>query len=134
MAFADSAYQKSGGKLSITNDIYEASTDADVIYAKSWGSTRGMDKAEDKEYRKQFEKDWCISDKHFSLAKPVSYYMHPPMLWMQLCNRLLMRGTPGSPHKLGGFLLLLHQQGQDGLLGVQAVLRLVVHDGVQNEA
>ena len=36
-----------------------------------------MPKAEDKEYRKQFAKDWCISDKHFELANPVSYYMHP---------------------------------------------------------
>lgn len=29
-----------------------------------------MSKEEDKEYRKQFEKDWCISDEHFKLAKP----------------------------------------------------------------
>ena len=77
MEFAQNAAKSSGSVISVTNDIYEACTGADVIYAKSWGSTHGMPKAEDKEYRKQFAKDWCISDKHFELANPVSYYMHP---------------------------------------------------------
>ena len=77
MEFAQNAAKSSGSVISVTNDIYEACTGADVIYAKSWGSTHGMPKDEDKEYRKQFAKDWCISDKHFELANPVSYYMHP---------------------------------------------------------
>ena len=77
MAFARNAAKTSGSKITVTNDIYEASEGADIIYAKSWGSTHGMAKAEDKEYRKQFEEDWRISDKHFALANPVSYYMHP---------------------------------------------------------
>ncbi|MDN5301866.1 MAG: ornithine carbamoyltransferase [Thermoanaerobacteraceae bacterium] len=76
MAFAENAYKKSGGTLTITNDIYEASKGADVIYAKSWGSCT-MPKEEDKKYREAFKEDWCISNKHFDLANPNAYYMHP---------------------------------------------------------
>ena len=115
--FAEDADQKSGGKLSITNDIYEASTDADVIYAKSWGSTRGMDKAEDKEYRKQFAQDWCISDKHFALAKPVSYYMHPLPA---------ARGEEVTDELIDGPHSIVYDQAENRLHAQKAILALLM--------
>ena len=117
MAFANEAYKKTGGKLTITNDIYEAATDADVIYAKSWGSTHGMDKAEDKEYRKQFAKDWCISDEHFKLAKPVSYYMHPLPA---------ARGEEVTDAVIDGEHSIVYDQAENRLHAQKAVLALLM--------
>lgn len=75
MAFANKASEKSGAKIEVVNDIYEASKGADVIYAKSWGSFL-MTKEEDVEYRKPFKDDWCISKKHFDLANKRAIFMH----------------------------------------------------------
>ena len=73
--FAKEAARKSGAHIEITHDIYEAAKDAHVIYAKSWGSFL-MSKEEDAEYRKQFKKDWCISEEHFKEADPNAVFMH----------------------------------------------------------
>jgi ornithine carbamoyltransferase len=75
MAFANKAAEKSGAKINVVNDIYDAAKGADVIYAKSWGSFL-MSPDEDKEYRKQFKDDWCISKKHFDLANKRAIFMH----------------------------------------------------------
>lgn len=75
MAFAKKEAEKSGAKIEIVHDIYDASKDADVIYAKSWGSFL-MNKEEDTEYRKQFKEDWKISRKHFDLANKKAIFMH----------------------------------------------------------
>lgn len=116
MAFARNAYKTSGGKLSITNDIYEASTDADVIYAKSWGSCV-MPKAEDAEYRKQFKEDWRISDKHFDLAKPVSYYMHPLPA---------ARGEEVTDALIDGKHSIVYDQAENRLHAQKAILALLM--------
>lgn len=75
LEFAKKEAEKSGAKIEITHDIYEAAEGAHVIYAKSWGSFL-MSKEEDKEYRKQFKEDWCISEKHFEKADPNAVFMH----------------------------------------------------------
>jgi len=75
MAFANKAAEQSGAKINVVNDVFEASKDADVIYAKSWGSFL-MKPEEDQEYRKQFKDDWCISKKHFDLANKQAIFMH----------------------------------------------------------
>jgi len=75
MAFANKAAEQSGAKIEVVNDVYEAAKGADVIYAKSWGSFL-MDPEEDKEYRKQFRDDWCISKKHFDVANKRAIFMH----------------------------------------------------------
>ena len=117
MDFAQKAYQKSGGALNVTNDIYEASTDADIIYAKSWGSTRGMGKEEDKEYRRQFAKDWCISDRHFELAKPVSSYMHPLPA---------ARGEEVTDAVIDGSRSIVYDQAENRLHAQKAILALLM--------
>ncbi len=117
MAFAEEAYKKSGGMLSITNDIYDASTGADVIYAKSWGSTQGMSKEEDKAYRKQFAKDWCISDEHFKLANPISYYMHPLPA---------SRGEEVTDAVIDGVHSIVYDQAENRLHAQKAILALLM--------
>ena len=117
MAFAKNAAAKSGSKITVTNDIYDACTDADVIYAKSWGSTHGMPKPEDKEYRKQFEEDWRISDKHFALAKPVSYYMHPLPA---------ARGEEVDDSVIDGPHSIVYDQAENRLHAQKAVLALLM--------
>lgn len=76
MNFFDKASKKSGATLNITHDLKEASQDAIVIYAKSWGSY-SIPREEDLVYREQFKDTWCVSDEHFALADPNAIYMHP---------------------------------------------------------
>lgn len=116
MTFANKAFEKSGGKLSITNDIYEASTKADVIYAKSWGSCT-MPKEEDKEYRKQFKDDWRIDLKHFALANPVSYYMHPLPA---------SRNEEVTDEVIDGPMSIVYDQAENRLHAQKAVLSLLL--------
>ncbi len=75
MSFANNAAEKSGAKINVVHDVFDAAKDADVIYAKSWGSFL-MTKEEDTEYRKQFKENWKISRKHFDLAKKQAIFMH----------------------------------------------------------
>ncbi len=116
MAFANEQYKKSGGRLSITNDIYEASTDADVIYAKSWGSCV-MPKEEDQEYREQFKDDWKIDLKHFELAKPNAYYMHPLPA---------ARGEEVTDAVIDGPMSIVYDQAENRLHAQKAVLSLLL--------
>jgi len=90
LEFAREAARKSGAKIEITHDIYEAAEGAHVIYAKSWGSFQ-MTPEEDSEYRKQFKEDWCISDKHFEKADPNAVFMHclPADRGLEVTNELI---------------------------------------------
>lgn len=75
MTFVKKESEKSGAKIEVVHDIYDASKGADVIYAKSWGSFL-MSKEDDTEYRKQFKEDWKISKKHFEIANKKAIFMH----------------------------------------------------------
>jgi len=70
--FAKKAAAENGGTLNIEHDIWKASKDADVIYAKSWA--RNPDKHAEK--GKNYKKDWCISHDHFKVAGKGAVYMH----------------------------------------------------------
>jgi ornithine carbamoyltransferase len=116
MAFAKEHYKESGGKLSITNDIYEASKDADILYAKGWGSCT-MPKEEDKKHREQFKKDWCINQKHFDLAKPNAKYMHPLPA---------SRGEEVTDDVIDGPMSIVYDQAENRLHSQKAVLALLL--------
>jgi len=116
MNFAKKAYIASGGNLSVTNDPYEASKDADVIYAKSWGSYT-MPKPEDVKYREQFKKDWCISKDHFDLANEVSFYMHPLPA---------ARGQEVTDEIIDGPHSIVYDQGENRLHIQKAILSLLM--------
>ena len=76
MDYFNKVAPSSGAKLEITHDLNEASKDAIVIYAKSWGSY-SIPREEDLKYREQFKDTWCVNDHHFELADPNAIYMHP---------------------------------------------------------
>jgi len=116
MAFAHEQYAKNDATLRITNNIYDASTDADVIYAKSWGSCT-MPKEEDKKYREQFRDDWCIADKHFALANPFACYMHPLPA---------SRGEEVTDELIDGPHSIVYDQAENRLHGQKAVLSLLM--------
>lgn len=116
MDFAGKAYANSGGKLTVTNDIYEACTGADVIYAKGWGSST-LPKEEDKKYRPQFKDDWRISRKHFDLASKTAYYMHPLPA---------ARGEEVEDDVIDGPMSIVYDEGENRLHVHKALLALLL--------
>jgi N-acetylornithine carbamoyltransferase len=69
--------KESGGSLTISNNIKEAYTDADVIYVKSWGALKyyGNDK-EEKQLRIPYRDEWRINEEYMSYTKSDSIFMH----------------------------------------------------------
>jgi len=68
---------ESGGSLTITNDIQEAYSDADVVYVKSWGSLKKYgDAREEKPLRLPYRENWRIKEEYMDYIKSNSYFMH----------------------------------------------------------
>lgn len=73
---ARQAAAQTGGSVSETDQRHEAMEGAQVIYAKSWSSTRHYgDKMADDELRRDLT-DWCIDDPWFDNAKDDCRFMH----------------------------------------------------------
>jgi len=87
VAFAKKAATESGGKFSISNNIWEAAKGADVIYAKSWA--RMPEKHA--EFGPKYKDDYCISHKHFEKANKGAKYMHclPAHRGYEVTNELI---------------------------------------------
>jgi N-acetylornithine carbamoyltransferase len=76
MARAQAAAAASGGSLRETDDRAEAMEGAQVIYAKSWSSTRYYgQRKEDQEFREPLI-DWCVDDGWFDSAATDCRFMH----------------------------------------------------------
>ena len=61
----------------VVDNMDEAFTDADVIYAKSWGPLMTtQDPGEGKRLQDRYE-DWITDERKMALAKDDSIYMHP---------------------------------------------------------
>jgi ornithine carbamoyltransferase len=98
MAFGEKAYKDSGGRLTITNEIYEACKKADIIYAKNWGSLT-LTKEEDNKYKEQFRKDWCINP--FTLKWPIESPIICILCQQTGAKRLPMKSSTGrSPSSM----------------------------------
>jgi len=70
------AAEESGGSVTETTDRKEAMEGAQVIYAKSWSSTRHYgDKLGDEKLREQ-HLDWCVDEPWFDNAKDDCRFMH----------------------------------------------------------
>jgi N-acetylornithine carbamoyltransferase len=66
---------ESGGSVEVVHDRLEAATDADVIYAKSWGSLlRYDDPAAEQDLRDSL-KDWVVDSEMMSRTRR-AYFMH----------------------------------------------------------
>jgi N-acetylornithine carbamoyltransferase len=76
MEKARSAAALSGGSVNESSDPREAMEGADVVYAKSWSSTRYYgDTAADAELRRTL-RDWRVSESWFKRAQPECRFMH----------------------------------------------------------
>jgi N-acetylornithine carbamoyltransferase len=76
MAKARGAAAASGGRITETTDRREAMQGAQVIYAKSWSSTRHYgDRVGDQALREQLL-DWCVDEPWFDPARPDCRFMH----------------------------------------------------------
>lgn len=115
-AFSERAYQQSGGKLEIEHDVFKACKEADIIYAKSWGSLT-LSKEDDSKHREQFRKDWCISPAHFKVAKKVAYFMHPLPA---------DRGEEVTDDVIDGPMSIVYDQGENRLHVQKAILSLLM--------
>jgi N-acetylornithine carbamoyltransferase len=76
MQKAEDAAAASGGSVTATDQRSEAMEGANVIYAKSWSSTRHYgDKLNDEKLREQ-HLDWCVDEPWFDTAKDDCRFMH----------------------------------------------------------
>jgi N-acetylornithine carbamoyltransferase len=70
------AAEESGGSVTETTDRTEAMEGAQIIYAKSWSSTKHYgDKLADQKLREQHI-DWCVDEPWFENAKDDCRFMH----------------------------------------------------------
>jgi len=76
MEKANRAAAASGGRVTETDDRREATEGADIIYAKSWSSTRHYgDEQADQKLREDLV-HWCVDEKWFDNAKKNGRFMH----------------------------------------------------------
>jgi N-acetylornithine carbamoyltransferase len=76
MQKAKSAAASSGGSVTETDQRSEAMQDAQIIYAKSWSSTRHYgDRLGDQKLREQYL-DWCVNESWFGNADKECRFMH----------------------------------------------------------
>ena len=76
MQKAKTAAEASGGSITETDQRGEAMEGAQVIYAKSWSSTRHYgDVLGDRKLREQ-HLDWCVDESWFESTKDDCHFMH----------------------------------------------------------
>jgi N-acetylornithine carbamoyltransferase len=110
---ARKAADASGGSIRETDDRSLAMDGANVIYAKSWTSTRHYgDRASDLALRNESE-DWCVDDPWFENAKSDCRFMH--------CLPV-RRGVVVSEQVLDGLRSVVIHQARNRMLAQMAVL------------
>jgi len=73
---ARQAAAASGGSVTETDNRAEALEGAQVIYAKSWSSTRNYGNRPDDEALRHGLEDWCVDEPWFDTAKDDCRFMH----------------------------------------------------------
>jgi N-acetylornithine carbamoyltransferase len=69
--------KESGGTLTVSNNIKEAYSDADVVYVKSWGAIKYYGNAKDeKQFRLPYREDWRIKEDYLDYTNSDSIFMH----------------------------------------------------------
>lgn len=113
MAKARSAAEASGGSVTESEDRAEAMQGAQVIYAKSWSSTRAYgDTIADRDLRNGLE-DWCVDEPWFVPAAEDCRFMH--------CLPV-RRGVVVSEPVLDGPRSVVIQEARNRMLAQMAVL------------
>jgi ornithine carbamoyltransferase len=117
MARARLASERAGGSLRETDDRAEALEGAQVIYAKSWSSTRHYgDKLADEALRRNLQ-DWCVDDPWFETAAPDCRFMH--------CLPV-RRGVVVADRVLDGPRSVVIQEAQNRMFAQMAVLHAML--------
>jgi N-acetylornithine carbamoyltransferase len=113
MQKARHAAESSGGSLQETNDPGEALPGANVIYAKSWSSTRHYgDRLQDQELRTDLD-HWCVDNSWFEKTADDCRFMH--------CLPV-RRGVVAADEVLDGPRSVVIQEAQNRLFAQMAVL------------
>ena len=113
MAKAAAAAEASGGTIRETADRGEAMEGAQILYAKSWSSTKYYgDRLADEEARKGLE-HWCVDEPWFENADPACRFMH--------CLPV-RRGVVVSDAILDGPRSVVIQEARNRMLAQMAVL------------
>ena len=121
MQKAVAAAEQSGGSLKETDDRNEAMQDAQIIYAKSWSSTRHYgDRLADQKLREGYI-DWCVDDAWFAKAKEDCRFMH--------CLPV-RRGVVVADEILDGPRSIVIPEARNRMLAQMAVLYQMLGAGV----
>jgi N-acetylornithine carbamoyltransferase len=113
MTKASKAAEASGGSLHETDNRTQAMENAQVIYAKSWSSTRHYgDRLGDEKLRNELD-DWCVDEPWFDNAKDDCRFMH--------CLPV-RRGVVVSEPVLDGPRSVVIQEARNRMLAQMAVL------------
>jgi len=73
---ARAAAAASGGSIRETDDRAEAMENAQIIYAKSWSSTRYYEQPNAERSFREPLLDWCVDESWFGNADPGCRFMH----------------------------------------------------------
>lgn len=117
---AKQAAVASGGSVRETDDRTLAMEGANVIYAKSWSSTKHYgDRAADQELRRDLA-EWCVDEPWFENAKDDCRFMH--------CLPV-RRGVVVSERVLDGLRSVVIHQARNRMLAQMAVLHQMLGQG-----
>ncbi len=114
------AAEASGGSVRETDDCTLAMEGANVIYAKSWTSTKHYgDRAADQELRRDLDQ-WCVDEPWFENAKDDCRFMH--------CLPV-RRGVVVTERVLDGLRSVVIHQARNRMLVQMAVLHQMLGNG-----
>ena len=117
---ARQAAEASGGSVRETDDRTLAMEGANLIYAKSWTSTKHYgDRAADQELRRDLDQ-WCVDEPWFENAKDDCRFMH--------CLPV-RRGVVVSERVLDGLRSVVIHQARNRMLAQMAVLHQMLGNG-----
>lgn len=117
---ARNAAEASGGSVRETDDRTLAMEGANVIYAKSWSSTKHYgDRAADQELRRDLDQ-WCVDEPWFENAKDDCRFMH--------CLPV-RRGVVVSERVLDGLRSVVIHEARNRMLAQMAVLHQMLGQG-----
>jgi N-acetylornithine carbamoyltransferase len=113
MEKANKAAEQSGGSVRETDDKIDALNGAQVLYAKSWSSTRHYgDRVKDQELRTELD-DWCVENTWFDATHEDCRFMH--------CLPV-RRGVVAADEVLDGPRSVVIQEARNRLYAQLAVL------------
>lgn len=117
---ARNAAEASGGSVRETDDRTLAMEGANVIYAKSWSSTKHYgDRAADQDLRRDLDQ-WCVDEPWFENAKDDCRFMH--------CLPV-RRGVVVSERVLDGLRSVVIHEARNRMLAQMAVLHRMLGQG-----